>query len=97
MLIIGSGDVNNSDVKNPTFEFVSNIVEGTESVTKLVQEEDIEICAKCNQRYVQENTEDMRWIACDQCDQWFHKHCSNIPDEEYNTIISNNQEWFCSE
>ena len=36
-----------------------------------------------------------QWIGCDNCDQWYHRTCSNIKKEEWAELKKSNVAWKC--
>ena len=43
--------------------------------------------AKCGQNCIQ----------CEQCSEWFHIECMNMPLQEYETYASSSSTWFCNQ
>ncbi len=51
-------------------------------------------CKKCNVD-VDESCDELLWIQCNQCNEWFHQLCMGISDKQYKELNDSKEKWYC--
>ncbi len=74
-----------------TFPAASKPIRHARSRVKLTRT--VRVYCVCRQPWCKASSPYGDLAKCDQCGEWFHQRCANVPDIVYR---ENNQSWFCS-